>query len=56
MHLTCSLLLFQPLNGRNIHVSYATDRPAAPRDNFGGGGGGGGYRGGYGNARENDSF
>ncbi|XP_057514284.1 glycine-rich RNA-binding protein 4, mitochondrial-like [Actinidia eriantha] len=44
----------QPLNGRNIHVSYATDRAAAPRDNFGGGGGG--YRGGYGNARENDSY
>ncbi|GFY83906.1 glycine-rich RNA-binding protein 2 [Actinidia rufa] len=44
----------QPLNGRNIRVSYATDRPAAPRGNFGGGGGG--YRGGYGDARENDSF
>ncbi|GMY32057.1 glycine-rich RNA-binding protein 2, mitochondrial-like [Fagus crenata] len=38
----------QELNGRNIRVSYATDRPAAPRSYGGGGGGGGGYRGGYG--------
>lgn len=50
----------QPLNGRNIRVSYANDRPSAPRSNYGGGsyGGGGGYgsRGGYGDARENDGF
>ncbi|NP_001351769.1 glycine-rich RNA-binding protein [Cicer arietinum] len=31
----------QDLNGRNIRVSYANDRPSAPR-------GGGGYGGGYG--------
>jgi len=31
------------LHGRNIRVSYATERPAGPR--FGGGGGGfGGYQ------------
>ncbi|CAL5394997.1 unnamed protein product [Camellia sinensis] len=50
----------QPLNGRNIRVSYANDRPSAPRSNYSGGGGygGGGYgsRGGYGDARENDGF
>ncbi|KAL7219820.1 hypothetical protein ACSBR2_012812 [Camellia fascicularis] len=51
----------QPLNGRNIRVSYANDRPSAPRSNYGGGGGyggGSGYgsRGGYGDARENDGF
>lgn len=34
----------QELQGRNIRVSYATERPAGPR--FGGGGGGGGF-GGY---------
>ncbi|GMP55499.1 hypothetical protein CsSME_00020303 [Camellia sinensis var. sinensis] len=50
-----------PLNGRNIRVSYANDRPSAPRSNYGGGGGyggSGGYgsRGGYGDARENDVF
>ncbi|GMP55500.1 hypothetical protein CsSME_00020304 [Camellia sinensis var. sinensis] len=46
----------QPLNGRNIRVSYANDRPSAPRSNYGGGGGGYGSRGGYGDARENDGF
>lgn len=45
----------QPLNGRNIRVSYANDRPSAPRSNYGGGGGYG-SRGGYGDARENDGF
>lgn len=34
------ILNFQELNGRNIRVSYANDRPAGPRP-FGGGG----YRG-----------
>ncbi|KAI8012766.1 hypothetical protein LOK49_LG06G02340 [Camellia lanceoleosa] len=28
----------QPLNGWNIRVSFANDRPSAPRGNFGGGG------------------
>jgi heterogeneous nuclear ribonucleoprotein A1/A3 len=37
-------LNFQELNGRNIRVSYANDRPAGPRS-FGGGGGYGGGRG-----------
>ncbi|KAG6422993.1 hypothetical protein SASPL_113376 [Salvia splendens] len=50
----------QELNGRNIRVSQATERP--PRSNYGGGGGGyggnnfgrggGGYGGGYGNRDE----
>ncbi|KAK4585656.1 hypothetical protein RGQ29_023062 [Quercus rubra] len=35
----------QELNGRNIRVSFANDRPAGPRSYGGGGGGGGGYRG-----------
>ncbi|CAA2935322.1 RNA-binding glycine-rich [Olea europaea subsp. europaea] len=39
----------QELNGRNIRVSLATERP--PRNNFGGGG----FRGGYGNGA-NDGF
>ncbi|KAK4266617.1 hypothetical protein QN277_027509 [Acacia crassicarpa] len=36
----------QELNGRSIRVSYATDRPSAPRSfgGSGGFGGGGGYR------------
>ncbi|XP_057476921.1 glycine-rich RNA-binding protein 4, mitochondrial-like [Actinidia eriantha] len=55
----CICQLFEckgmPLNGHNIRVSYATDKPTAPRGKFGSGGGGG-YRGGYGDARENDSF
>ncbi|KAL6976323.1 Ribosome-interacting GTPase 2 [Sarracenia purpurea var. burkii] len=48
----------QSLNGRNIRVTYANDRPSAPRGNFGGGynSGSGGYRGGFGDARENDGF
>ncbi|CAK8567097.1 unnamed protein product [Lathyrus sativus] len=37
----------QDLNGRNIRVSYANDRPSAPR------GGGGGYGGGYGDGFSN---
>ncbi|KAL7251149.1 hypothetical protein ACSBR1_013057 [Camellia fascicularis] len=41
-----SALPLQPLNGRNIRVSYANDRPSAPRSNYGGGGGGYGSRGG----------
>ncbi|XP_042064296.1 glycine-rich RNA-binding protein 4, mitochondrial-like [Salvia splendens] len=51
----------QELNGRNIRVSQATEKP--PRSNYGGGGGdyggnsfgrggGGGYGGGYGNRDE----
>ncbi|XP_059632127.1 glycine-rich RNA-binding protein 4, mitochondrial-like [Cornus florida] len=44
----------QPLDGRNVRVSYATDRAPSPRGSYGGGGyggggGGGGYRGGGGN-------
>lgn len=35
------ILNFQELNGRNIRVSFANERPAGPRS-FGGGGG---YRG-----------
>ncbi|XP_062165223.1 glycine-rich RNA-binding protein 2, mitochondrial-like [Alnus glutinosa] len=40
----------QELNGRNIRVSYANDKPSGPRSfggggGYGGGGGGGGYRG-----------
>ncbi|KAG5560725.1 hypothetical protein RHGRI_003908 [Rhododendron griersonianum] len=47
----------QPLDGRNIRVNLANDRPSAPRSyGGGGGGGGGGYRGGFGDARENDGF
>ncbi|KAF7150735.1 hypothetical protein RHSIM_Rhsim02G0061700 [Rhododendron simsii] len=56
VRLTYLLLLFQPLDGRNIRVNYANDRPSAPRTYGGGGGGGGGYRGGFGDARENDGF
>ncbi|KAI8566797.1 hypothetical protein RHMOL_Rhmol02G0069800 [Rhododendron molle] len=41
----------QPLDGRNIRVNFANDRPSAPRSY---GGGGGGYRGGFGDA--NDGF
>ncbi|XP_052206429.1 glycine-rich RNA-binding protein 2, mitochondrial-like isoform X2 [Diospyros lotus] len=41
----------QELNGRNIRVVYATDRPARGSAS-GGGFGSGGYRGGFGNARE----
>ncbi|KAK1369986.1 Glycine-rich RNA-binding protein 4 [Heracleum sosnowskyi] len=49
----------QELEGRNIRVSEATERP--PRDNFGGGGGyrggyGGGGGGGYGAGGGNDGF
>ncbi|XP_047163884.1 glycine-rich RNA-binding protein 4, mitochondrial [Vigna umbellata] len=33
----------QDLNGRNIRVSYATDRSSGPRPGGGGGFGGGGY-------------
>ncbi|XP_043718836.1 glycine-rich RNA-binding protein 4, mitochondrial-like [Telopea speciosissima] len=38
----------QELNGRNIRVNIANDRPSGPRGGFGGGGGygGGGYGGG----------
>ncbi|EFJ36988.1 hypothetical protein SELMODRAFT_140819 [Selaginella moellendorffii] len=39
------------LGGRSIRVDYASDRPSAPRQDFGGGGfggGGGGYGGGGG--------
>ena len=43
MIIVTDILNFQELNGRNIRVSYATERPAAPRSY-----GGGGYRGGYG--------
>ncbi|KAM7486100.1 hypothetical protein LguiA_002109 [Lonicera macranthoides] len=43
----------QELNGRNIRVSYANERP--PRTGFGGGGGGG-YRGGFGDSGGNDGF
>jgi len=44
------ILNFQELNGRNIRVSYANDKPSGPRSfggggGYGGGGGGGGYRG-----------
>ncbi|KAL8162911.1 hypothetical protein V2J09_014400 [Rumex salicifolius] len=40
----------QELNGRNIRVNIATDRPTGPRGGYGGGGGGygGGDGGGYG--------
>lgn len=64
VRLTCLFLLFQPLDGRNVRVSIATERSAAPRSYGGGGGGGygggggGGYRGGggFGGARESDGF
>ncbi|KAI8004979.1 hypothetical protein LOK49_LG08G02296 [Camellia lanceoleosa] len=47
----------QPLDGRTVRVSYATERPSSgPRGNFGGGYSSGNYRGGYGDARENDRF
>ncbi|KAH7857655.1 hypothetical protein Vadar_015057 [Vaccinium darrowii] len=56
----------QPLDGRNVRVSIATERSSAPRSYGGGGGGGGGYGGGggggyrggggFGGARENDGF
>ncbi|KAK3187936.1 hypothetical protein Dsin_027529 [Dipteronia sinensis] len=62
----------QELNGRNIRVSYANERPSGPRSGgYGGGGGGysgggggyggdgGGYRGnrgGYGNDNEGSSY
>lgn len=42
---TMDLFEFQDLHGRNIRVSYATER-TGPRP-FNGGGGGGDYRGGY---------
>ncbi|KAL7177182.1 hypothetical protein ACSBR2_030507 [Camellia fascicularis] len=46
----------QPLDGRTVRVSYATDRQSSgPRGNLGGYGSGN-YRGGYGDARENDRF
>jgi len=44
MIIMTDVLNFQELNGRNIRVSFANDRPAGPRS-YGGGGGGGGYRG-----------
>ncbi|CAK9166720.1 unnamed protein product [Ilex paraguariensis] len=40
----------QPLDGRNIRVSFATDRAGPPR------GGGPGYRGGFGDAGRNDGY
>ncbi|KAM7486098.1 hypothetical protein LguiA_002107 [Lonicera macranthoides] len=44
----------QELNGRNIRVSYANDRP---RTGFGaGGGGGGGYRGGFGDGGNDGGY
>ncbi|XP_028088065.1 glycine-rich RNA-binding protein 4, mitochondrial-like [Camellia sinensis] len=47
----------QPLDGRTVRVSYATERQSSgPSGNFGGGYGSGNYRGGYGDARENDRF
>lgn len=41
------VLYFQELNGRNIRVSVANDRPSPPRA-YGGGGGYGGGGAGYG--------
>lgn len=38
------ILKFQELNGRNIRVSYANERPGGPRS-FGGNGGAGDFRG-----------
>ncbi|KAL3724547.1 hypothetical protein ACJRO7_029684 [Eucalyptus globulus] len=45
----------QDLQGRNIRVSYATERPSGNRGFGGGGGGGGGnYSGGYGSRAGGD--
>lgn len=52
LQLVC-VYINQELNGRNIRVSYANDRP--PRTGFGGGGGGG-YRGGFGDSGGDGGF
>lgn len=54
---TCLIFKLQDLNGRNIRVSVANDRPQTPRYGGGGGGyggGGSGYGGGSGGGYRGD--